>query len=106
MNSDRFLHRLMLVVPACFLFIGCSRPSETTRDNRRLFDAILTAVIIKNPKELSKDKELLEQRRKDGKLSQTTCDSIQGLISTAEKGEWDAAEKGLYELRKKQPFPK
>lgn len=106
MNSDRLLYRLMFFLPACFLLTGCSRPSETTRDNRRLFDAILTAVIMKNPKELSKDKELLEQRRKDGKLSQSTCDSIQELISTAEEGEWDAAEKGLYEFRKRSPFPK
>lgn len=84
---------------------GCSRPTEARRDNRRLLDAILTAVVIRNTKELGKDKELLEGRRKDGKLSQASFDEIQKLIAEAEEGKWEAAEKGLYKLRKESPFP-
>ena len=69
-------------------------------------DAILTAVVIRNPKELAKDKELLETRRQEGKLSKTAFESLQMLIAEAEAGKWESAEKGLYEIRKKLPFPK
>lgn len=100
----RTLQLFSVAILAASLF-GCGKPSETRRDNRRLFDAILTAIVIRNPTELAKDKELLNERQKAGTLSKKTCDAIQVHISSAEQGDWESAEKGLYELRKKEPFP-
>ena len=85
--------------------IGCGGVSETGRDNRRLFDAILTAVVLKNPKELSKDKTLLEERHESGKISKTSFAAINTRITSAEGGNWKSAEEGLYAFRKKTPFP-
>jgi hypothetical protein len=69
-------------------------------------DAILTAVVIRNPKELANDRELLETRLKEGKISKTSFESFQKLIVEAEAGRWESAEKGLYEIRGRLPFPK
>lgn len=103
---DRRCQRFLASVVVCLSVVGCNRPAESQRDNRRLMDAILTAVVIRSPKELAKDKELLETRRQEGKLSKTAFESIQKLIVEAEAGKWESAEKGLYEIRRKLPFPK
>lgn len=98
--------RLLAPVVLSLSIIGCNRPTETQRDNRRLMDAILTAVVIRNPKELANDRELLETRLKEGKISKTSFESFQKLIVEAEAGRWESAEKGLYEIRGRLPFPK
>lgn len=46
------------------------------RDNRRLLDAILTAISIWNDEELLNDEALLEQRRADGELSEESYQAI------------------------------
>lgn len=104
--SDSRCQKLLAIVALSLSVVGCNRPAETQRDNRRLMDAILTAVVIRNPKELAKDKELLETRRQEGKMSKTSFESLQKLIVEAEAGKWESAEKGLYEIRGKLPFPK
>lgn len=98
--------RFGAAVTACVFFVtGCSGPSETTRDKRRLMDAVLTAVTIRNVDELSKDKLLVSARHHAGQLSGTTHDAILQIIKKAEAGDWVTAERELYELRKRVPFP-
>lgn len=84
---------------------GCGKPNETQRDNRRLMDAVLTAIVIKSPKDLLKDKALLEARFLDGKIAKDIYRKIFDFIEQAEAGDWDKAEKGLYALRSQTPFP-
>lgn len=105
MSSNR-CNTILAILTLSLSAVGCSRPAEAQRDNRRLMDAILTAVVIRNPKELAKDKELLEARRQEGKMSKASFESLQKLIVEAEAGKWESAEKGLYEIRTKLPFPK
>ena len=102
--SSRF-SKLMLIAVG-LVASGCGKPSETTRDNRRLMDAILTAVTIRDSKELSNDQKLLNVRRDAGKLSKKAYSILRDAISQAEAGEWATAEKQLYEFRKQTPFPK
>lgn len=90
---------LGLVVP------GCNRTNETSRENRRLVDAVLTAVTMRNSDELSKDKELLAARQAAGQLSTKTHSTILRIIEKAERKDWETAERELYEFRKRVPFP-
>jgi hypothetical protein len=96
---------LVLIVVA-LMVNGCGGPSETARDNRRLMDAILTAITIRNNKELSNDLQLLNSRRDAGKLSKESFSILCGAVSQAETGDWIAAEQQLYDFRKQTPFPK
>lgn len=88
------------------LLVGCGRPTETARDNRRLFDAILTAVTIRNRDQLLKDKKLLDTRRENAQLSAESHATITHAIDTAAGGDWSAAEAELYKFREQVPFPK
>jgi hypothetical protein len=102
--SARFTN--LALIAGAFMMNGCGGPNETTRDNRRLTDAILTAVTIRNSKELSNDQQLLEARRAAGKLSEETFSILNDAITEAASGEWNTAETQLYEFRKQTPFPK
>jgi hypothetical protein len=97
---------LLRTVVLALLVAGCGGPTENTRDNRRLMDAILTAVTIRNSDELTKDKKLLETRHEEGDLSEKTLSAILEIIEKAEAGEWVTAERQLYDFRKQFPFPR
>lgn len=90
---------------ASLMCMGCSRPSEASRQNRRLVDAALTAVTMKNSKELDKCRKLIGERRGAGNLSETNHAKIVALIDLAASGQWKVAEDGFYEFRKSEPFP-
>ena len=96
----------LLLIAAGLVSNGCGGPSETTRDNRRLLDAILTAVTIRDGKELSKDRQLLDTRRETGKLSKNSFSVLDEAVTQAESGNWTSAEVRLYDFRKRMPFPK
>lgn len=96
-----------LAFAALLLFVtGCGKPTEAVRDNRRLLDAILTAVTIRNLDELAKDKKLLDARKEAGHLSAESHATIQRAIELAEAKDWVAAERELYDFRGRVPFPK
>jgi hypothetical protein len=84
---------------------GCGGPSAAERDNRRLLDAILTAVSIRSKKELLQDEKLLEQRYADGQLSEESYEAIKQTLAKARANEWRQAEDDLYRFRKTEPFP-
>ncbi len=85
---------------------GCGQPTEDARQNRRLTDALLTAVTTKNVKELAKSKSLIDQRRADGLLSEAHHKKLAAFHAQAKAGQWAEAEDGLYQFRESEPFPK
>ena len=85
---------------------GCGQPTEDARQNRRLTDALLTAVTTKNVKELDKSKSLIDKRRADGLLSEAHHKKLASLHAQAKSGQWSEAEDGLYKYRESDPFPK
>ena len=97
---------MAIVAVAMSLVGGCSRPTETARNNRRLFDAILTAVTIRNRDELLKDKKLLDARLDNAQLSAESHATITHAVDKAAGGDWSAAEAELYKFREQDPFPK
>lgn len=84
---------------------GCGQPSDEARQNRRLVEAVLTAVTMKNRKELDKDAALWDKRLAEGKLKEKPHKAVVACVETARSGGWAAAEAELYKFRASHPFP-
>ena len=97
---------LALVLAALMGVAGCGKPTEETRQNRRVVDGLLTAVTTKNRKELEKCKGLLDKRQADGHLSKANVDELRAAFEQATAGKWSEAEEALYKFRESKPFPK
>src|SRR5258708_38572249 len=89
-----------------FLLAGCSAPTEVDRDNRRLVDAILTAITMKNANWLEDDAQLAEKRHLDGQLADADYDRLLAIIEKGRSGDWKSPEQQGYEFRKPRPFVK
>jgi hypothetical protein len=83
---------------------GCGQPSEREYKNRRELEAVLTAVSLKNPKELEKDARRLENRHAAGELSDASHQELMKIVATARAGDWASAERLAYEFRESNPF--
>ncbi len=89
-----------------FTVAGCSRPTVTARENRRLLDAILTAITMKNEKWLADDNEIAKTRHEAGQLTDWEFEQLSKIIDKGSSGEWKTAEELGYEFRKAHPFVK
>jgi hypothetical protein len=94
----------ILLLALAFAASGCSPPSAIDRDNRRLVDAILTAITMKNTNWLEDDTKLAEERHTAGHLTDAEYQELQSIIESARTGDWQAAEKRGYEFRTAHPF--
>ncbi len=83
---------------------GCGEPSEREYKNRRELEALLTAITLKNKKELDKDIQRIEDRHASGELSDASHKDLQEIIKKAKDGDWGEAEKQAYKLRESKPF--
>jgi hypothetical protein len=83
---------------------GCGAPSEDERENRKAFEFLLTAVSLKNAKELEKDARRIDERHAAGKLSDARHRDLKAIIEKARAGDWGEAERMAYEFREAQPF--
>jgi hypothetical protein len=96
--------RMNLLVCLMLLFSGCGEPSVRELKNRRELEALLTAISLKNQKELDKDVQRIEERHKSGELSDASYKDLQAIAKKAQDGDWGAAEKQAYEMRESTPF--
>jgi hypothetical protein len=85
---------------------GCGKPSEDARQNRRVVDAVLTAVTVKSRKQLDKDAALWDKRLADGLVSERCHQAVKECIDKARAGDWGGAEDALYKFREAEPFPR
>jgi hypothetical protein len=83
---------------------GCRRPTQEDRDNRRLLDAILTTITIKNARLLDDNEQWAQTRHEAGQLTDGEFDSMAAIIAKARRGDWSGAEADGYAFRKKRPF--
>jgi len=95
-----------ILIAVALLVPGCSAPTEVDRDNRRLLDAILTAITMQNLAWLEEDAKLAEERHEDGHLTDTDYEELVSIIEAARSGDWKAAERQGYDFRKRRPFVK
>jgi hypothetical protein len=80
--------------------VGCRwEPSEREVKNARAFEALLTAVSLKNEKELETDAKVIDERHSAGELSESRYKEIQEVIAKARAKDWGGAEKRAYEFR-------
>jgi hypothetical protein len=96
--------RRTLLVWLVLLLTGCGEPSVRELKNRRELEALLTAISLKNQKELDKDIQRIEDRHASGELSDEGYKDLREIIKKAQGGDWSGAEKQAYELRESNPF--
>ena len=84
--------------------VGCGEPSERELKNRRELEALLTAISLKNAKELDKDIKRIDDRHASGELSDGGYKDLGDIVKKAKAGNWSGAEKQAYELRESKPF--
>jgi hypothetical protein len=96
--------RATLLVYSLLFLIGCGEPSVRELKNRRELEALLTAISLKNRKELDKDIQRIEARHVSGELSDESYKDLRAIITKAQGGDWAGAEKQAYELRESKPF--
>ena len=85
---------------------GCSEPTQVERDNRRLLDALLTAITVKNSGWLEDHAALADKRREAGHLTEWEYAQLASIIEKGRSGDWQAAEQKAYDFRKEHPFVK
>jgi hypothetical protein len=96
--------RTTLLVWLVLVLTGCGEPSVRELKNRRELEALLTAISLKNQKELDKDIQRIEERHAAGELSDGSHQDLRKIIKKAQGGDWAGAEKQAYELRESKPF--
>lgn len=104
--SIRCMLTPLFAIVMLFGMTGCGQPTEDARQNRRLADALLTAVTVKNVKELDKNKALIDKRRTDAVMSEANHKLLTEIYAVAKAGKWSEAEDALYTFRESVPFPK
>ncbi len=103
--SRRGKARTVLIAALILALGGCSgEPSERELKNRRELEALLTAISLKNKKELDKDAQRIEERHTSGELSDVPYQALQEIVKKAKAGDWAAAEKQAYDFRESSPF--
>jgi hypothetical protein len=93
-----------LVAGLALTLAGCGEPSEREYKNRRELEALLTAVSLKNIKELEKDAKRIDGRHDSGELSDSSHKELKEIVEKARAGDWSSAEKRAYEFREQRPF--
>jgi hypothetical protein len=91
--------RATLFAGPVLTLVGCGGPTDREVKNARAFEALLTAVSLKNDKELEKDAKLIDERHAAGELSDGNYQELQGIIKKARAKDWNSAEKRAYEFR-------
>ena len=96
--------RTTLLGGLLIMLIGCGEPSLRELENRRELEALLTAVSLKNTKELDRDAKRIDDRHISGELSDSGYKDLQAIVKKAQAGDWAGAEKQAYGLRESNPF--
>jgi hypothetical protein len=92
--------RRWAAIALAFLLVGCGgEPSEREVKNARAFEALLSAVSLRNEKELENDVRLIEERYASGDLSDGNYGEIRKIIEKAREKDWAGAGKVAYEFR-------
>ncbi len=91
--TERRPRRPLLPLAALALLGGCGEPSARELKNRQEFEALLTAVSLKNKDELEKDAGRIEARHKSGELSDGGYEDLEAIIGKPRSGDWSGAAK-------------
>ena len=82
------------------LAAGCGfEPSDREVKNARAFEALLTAVSLKNEHEFKQDIKQIDERHAAGELSEGNYQEIQKIVVKGRAKDWEGAAKQAYEFR-------
>jgi hypothetical protein len=104
LNSHGPINRSALLLWLALSLGGCGEPSVRELKNRRELEALLTAISLKNQKELEKDIRRIDERHESGQLSDASYNELQEIVKKAQGGDWAGAEKQAYQMRETKPF--
>jgi hypothetical protein len=97
-------YRSILLIGLALTLAGCGEPSPRELKNRQEFEMLLTAVSLKNVKELENDARRIDERHASGALSADRYRDLQSIIAKARAGDWAGAERQAYEFRERRPY--
>ena len=72
---------------------GCGRPPQAAPQNLQLIASLRTALSAQNPEWLEKNVAIIDQRHQAGEMSQQEYDEFQRIITIAQEGQWQEAER-------------
>ena len=79
-------------------------PSARELKNRQEFEALLTAISLRNKAELERDAQRIVARHQAGELSDAGLADLESIIAKARTGNWAGAEREAYDFREKSPY--
>ena len=81
---------------------GCSgEPSETEVRNAQAFEALLTAIALRDGAELDRDARVIEARYTTGAISDASMKALRRMIDLARTRQWSQAEAEAYRFRER-----
>lgn len=87
---------LLVLLVLTLLAAGCRpTPQLGTPESLGAADALWTAITAKDDQLVNKSAERIDQLHNAGKLADDAYQSLQQIIATARKGEWDSARGAL-----------
>jgi hypothetical protein len=85
---------------------GCSRAPQVSASNRKLLEALQTAVSAKEPQWLEKVVKHVSDRRAKNEMTDAEYNAISRIAKKAEAGDWKSALKDVFALSEAQrPLP-
>jgi len=94
----------MIALSLCLAAAGCGEPSARELKNRQEFEALLTAVSLRDAEELERDARRHDARHAAGDLSDASYDELQEVLRPARAGDWPAAVAHAYAFRDRRPY--
>lgn len=90
------------ILGAALTLAGCGgEPSEREVENGRAFEALLTAVSLRNPMELEGDARVIDDRHAAGVLSDAVYRELREVVDRARARDWPGAEARAYKFRER-----
>jgi hypothetical protein len=95
---------LAVVVLVCWLIWWWTRPPQMGKDEdvTKTVDALFTAVTARDEKLLGQCEQRLHAYRDEGKLPADASTYLDGIITIAREGRWEAAAERLYNFVRAQ----
>jgi hypothetical protein len=93
------------ILVASLLLSGCGgEPSARELKNRQELEALLSAVALRDAKQVERDAGRIDDRHASGELSDSAYDELREIVRKARAGDWAGAESRGYEFRESRPY--
>jgi hypothetical protein len=89
--------RLLIACSLALAWAGCGA-TQVSPANRRLLEALQTAVSAKNTAWLDGVEKLVADNRTKGELSDAEFSALDAIIRQAKAGNWDSAQTAVFAL--------